>query len=101
MRQSKSVEEMERIREANSKLREKEIKNFVPEKNTSKPVAYFEISRYTTGNFTGLFLVAHILTEDAHGKTLENPIRKVIAEGVDMVVAMSSLETALRRKVFK
>lgn len=97
----KSPAEMDRIRKVAAVIREKEMREFIPEKNEHKPIAYFEISRYTTGSFRGLFLVAQMIADDSQGRPLKRPIRKVIAEGVDMVVAMSSLETALRRKVFK
>lgn len=100
MKREKSIEEMEVIRAADSLLRQKAIAEFVPEKNESKPVAHFEISRYTQGQFMGLFIVSQIFN-DQDGKTLKKPIKKVIAEGVDIVVAMSSLETALRRRVFR
>lgn len=101
MAKFKTLAEMSTIREADAKLREEERRNFVPEKNSHKPVAYFEISRYTTGDFRGLFLVTQMLTEDASGNPLKKPIRKVIAEGVDMVVCMSSIETETRRRVFR
>ena len=93
----KSIAEMERIRAANSIIRQAEIKAFVPEKNAYKPVAYFEIDRYIAGDFRGLFLVAQFTP--AEGK--KKAERKVIAEGVDLVVAVSTLETCLRRRVFK
>ncbi len=97
----KQAAEMSRIREQDAVLRAKQNLEKKPEPNLHKPVAYFEISRYTTGSFRGLFLVTQLMTEDGKGNTLKKPIRKVVAEGVDMVVAMSSLETSLRRRVFR
>jgi len=97
----KTPQEMDKIRAEDAKLREQQIKDFVPEKNEARPVAYFQIDRYHKGSFMGLFIVSQMLVEDAKGKPLKKPIRKVVSDGVDMVVAMSSLETALRRKVFR
>lgn len=93
--------EMARIRELEAKLQEKLRREFKPEKNEYKPLAYFEIGRYTTGAFRGLFIVTQLLTDDGKGKTLKNPLRKTVADGVDIHIAMSNLETALRRRVFK
>lgn len=94
---AKTPAEMERIREADAKLKAQQLKNFVPEKNMSKPIAYFEISRYTAGNFRGSFIVAEFIP--AEGK--KKAERKIVSDGVDMVVAMASLETSLRKRVFK
>lgn len=101
MSKLKSPQEMEHIREADAKLREKQLREFVPERNISKALAYFEIGRYTSGNFRGLFTVHQMITEDALGKPLKKPIRKTVADGVDMVVAITSLENAIRRRVYK
>lgn len=97
----KSLEEMERIREGQAVLDQKRLATQIPEANESKPVGYFEVFRYTKGSFRGLFGGAVMITEDAKGHPLKKPIRKIVADGVDMVVLMSSLETALRRKVFR
>lgn len=97
----KSAVEMDRIRAADAKLREKQIKEFVPEKNLKRPVAYFQIERYTAGSFRGLFAVSQVIPEDANGRPLKRPLVKTVADGVDVHVAMSSLETALRKKVFR
>lgn len=96
----KSIAELDRIREVEAKIQEKLRKEFVPEKNEWKPMAYFEVGRYTKGPFLGLFIVTQLITEE-NGKKLKKPIRKVLTEGVDMLIAMSYLETALRRRVFK
>lgn len=96
-----SIAEMEVIRAKDSELRRKEAKNFVPEKNESKALAYFEISRYTKGQFMGSFIVTQYICDDSKGNPLAEPIKKVVSDGVDMVVAMSSLETAIRRRVFR
>ena len=94
-----SMIELDRLRGLTEKEREKAIREQPIEPNTYKPLAYFEIGRYTTGSFRGMFVVSQMLTEDK-GKVLKKPIRKVVCDGVDMVVAMASLETALRRRVF-
>jgi hypothetical protein len=96
----KTQAEMEVIRAADGILRAKQIKEFVPEKNTLAPMAYFQIDRYVSGNFRGMFVVSQLIDEEGR-RPLKRPIRKVICDGVDMVVAMSSLETALRRRVFR
>lgn len=89
----KTLVEMERIRAEDAKLRAQEV--HVPEKNVSKPLAYFEVSRYTAGSFRGSFVVADVTPIEGKKR------RKIIADGVDMVVAMASLETSLRKRVFK
>lgn len=99
--QLKTPAEMEAIREKDAILKAEALKNFVPEKNASKPLAYFEIGRYTTGSFRGLFIVSQMLTEDEDGKPFKKPIKKTLAEGVDIVVALAQLETALRKRAFK
>lgn len=88
---------MERIREADAILKAKQLKEFVPEKSTSKPVAYFEIDRYVTGPFRGSFVVSEFIP----GEGKKKAERKIVSDGVDMVIAMSSLETSLRKRVFK
>lgn len=94
----KSLVEMTRIREEYAKMREKELKNYKPEPNLSKPVAYFEVDRYTQGSFMGLFVVYEFIP--ATGKN-GKPTRKPVVEGVDVYMAMQYLEKALRAKVFK
>lgn len=102
-KQFKTLEEMNAIREADAVLKEQQARDFVPEKVEYKDKAAFIISRCVKGpqGWVGFFKVSQLITEDGSGKKLKKPIIKTIAEGVDMVVAMSSLETALRRKVFK
>lgn len=97
----KSKQEMERIRAADAVVQEKRLSAYVTPKNEATPVAYFQVDRYISGSFRGLFVVSQLIVDDAQGKQLKKPIRKVVADGVDMVVAMSSLETALRKKVFR
>ena len=88
--------EMERIRNADAKLRQEQAKKFVPEANRADMLCYFEIGRYVAGPFRGLFVVNQLIKDKK-----DKPVRKCIAEGVDMVVAMSNLETAIRRRVFR
>ena len=89
---------MDAIREAEAPLRQKEKDSFVPEANEYSPVAQFEINRYTKGQFMGVFVVVQLIKD---GRNPKQQIRNILAEGVDIVVAMSSLETALRRRVFR
>ena len=49
----------------------------------------------------GSFIVTQYICDDSKGNPLAEPIKKVVSDGVDMVVAMSSLETAIRRRVFR
>ena len=96
----KTPAEMEIIRQKDALLKAEELKHFVPEANESRSLAYFEIGRYTKGSFRGLFIVYQMVTEGPDGKPLKRPTRKTLAEGVDIVVAMSTLETALRKRAF-
>jgi hypothetical protein len=97
----KTPAEMEAIREKDAALQEEQRKHFVPERNESRALAYFEIGRYTKGSFRGLFIVSQMITEDTAGKPLKRPIKKTLAEGVDIVVALAQLETALRKRAFR
>ena len=99
--QVKTMSELNAMREAQGIINQNLRKEAKPEASESAPMAYFEFSRYTKGSFRGLFLVTQIFVDDGRGNDLETPIRKVIAEGVDMVVAMAACETALRKRVFK
>ena len=100
MSKVKSPQEMEHIQAEDAILKEQAARDYVPERNRYEPVAYFEVSRYVTGQFMGLFVVAQLFTQDAKGKTLKKPFKKVIAEGVDIGVANSSIETAIRKRVY-
>lgn len=104
----KTAEEMKRIQEADAALQAK-AKKPVPEKNEARPLVYFEVGRYIKGPFRGLFVV-HQLIEvevkvDKAGKALAKPKmeheKKVIADGVDVHVVATALETAVRRRAFK
>lgn len=97
----KNPKEMELIREKQALLDAELIKNRKGEPNVATPLAYFEIARYTSGSFRGLFLVAQLIAEDEKGKTLKKPVRKVVADGVDIFVAITSLENAVRKRVYK
>lgn len=97
----KTPAEMERIREKQAILDAELRDKRKPEPNVASPLAYFEIARYTSGSFRGMFLVSQMVTEDYKGRELKKPIKKTIADGVDIFVAMTSLETAVRRRVFK
>ncbi len=94
---TKTALEMDRIRKAAAVLEEKARKAFVPEPNIDKPVCYIEIGRYVQGSCRGLFTVY----EFTPGKGKKDAERKRIAEGVGIDVVVSSIETAVRRRVFK
>lgn len=97
----KTPAELDRMREEQAKLDAKRRETETREPNVCKPLAYFEVGRYTSGSFKGLFVVSQLITEDEKGRTLKKPIRKSVADGVDIFVAITSLETALRRRVYK
>lgn len=101
MSKEKTPAQMDIIREAESRIQEKLRAELVPEKNEARPVAYFQVDRYFKGNFTGMFVLSQLITEDRDGKPLNKPLRKVLADGVGIEVVTGNLETALRRKVFK
>ena len=71
-----------------------------PEANKYRTLAYFEIGRYVSGNFRGSFVASQLIAEDADGKPLKKPLRKVIAEGVDMEVLFGKIDRAIRRRVY-
>jgi hypothetical protein len=96
----KTRAEMDRIREANAILRAEEIKNFVPESNTTRLLATFEIHRYVTGQLKGMFVVTQVITDDGKGNRIK-PIRKQIIEGVNMDGVENAIGVAARRRVFK
>lgn len=97
----KTPAELERMREAQAVIDADLRKKAKPEANVAHPLAYFEVGRYTSGSFKGLFIVSQLITEDPKGRELKKPIKKVVADGVDMFVAITSLETALRKRVFR
>ncbi len=96
----KSLAEMQRIREADSKLRAEQSKKLVPEKSVYKPLAYFECGRYTGGSFHGMFAVYQLVVEDEQGRKLKNPIRTVVADGDHFFMANGKLAEAFRRRVY-
>ena len=93
--QFKSLAEMQRIREADAKLREIANRNFIPEPWEHKVVANFEVCRYTTGQCRGLYLVFQVFAEDNNGRTLRKPMRKLIAEGVDKHMVSMRIREAI------
>ena len=94
---SPSTAEMDRIRAADAIEVEKRRKAFKPEPNEFKALVWFQVGRYTKGSFRGLFIVHQMMLDENTGETSQ----KVLAEGVDVVVAMAAIETALRKRVFK
>ena len=94
---------MEAKRTADAKLRQEQAKAAVPEAIEYADGISFIVSRCVRGpqGWVGLFSVDQVVFEDAQRKPLKKPLRKRIAEGVDMVVAMSSMETAARKRYFR
>ncbi len=97
----KSLAEMERIRDADAKLRAEQAKKFIPEKSVYKPLAYFECGRYTGGSFHGMFAVYQLVTEDENGRELKSAIRTVVADGDHFFPAQGKLAEAFRNRVYK
>ena len=105
----KTLQELDRMRESQAVIDADLRKKHKPEENVARPLANFEVSRYTSGDFKGLFVVTQMveetITKDKDGKALAKPIkksvRKTVADGVDMFVAITSLETALRKRVYR
>lgn len=99
----KTASEMDRIRKADAIIQEKRIKSFVPEDIKYDDKASFVISRCVRGpqGWVGFFKVDQIITEDRHGVPLKKPFRKMLKSGIDMVVALATIEEALRRRVYK
>lgn len=97
----KTVREMDAIRAAEARIQERLRRDFKPEPNHIRDLASFTIGRYDKGSFIGLFCVYKIETSDAKGNPLKKPLREKVIEGVDIDTAMSYLETAIRRRVFK
>lgn len=88
--------ERERIRKANDLIQQKLKKDFKPEPNLDRPVAYYEVGRYYQGSCKGLFTIYEVNPDKKH-KTE----RKRVAEGVGFDYVMPAIEYSLRRKVFK
>lgn len=91
--------EMDRIRNADAELRSKQV--VIPEKPAERVLGHFEVSRYTAGPSIGAFNLYMVTSDGPDRKPLKKPIRKRIAEGVTIDIVTSTMETALRRKVFK
>ena len=97
----KSLAEMQRIREADAKLRAEQAKKAVPEKSVYKPLAYFECGRYTGGSFHGLFAVYQLIVEDENGRKLKNPIRKAVSDGDHFWPTSDKFSQAFYDRVYK
>ena len=95
--------EMDRIRKADAILVEAARKAFVPESVEYDDKCAFIISRCVKGpqGWVGFFKVDQLITEDAKGNPLKKPFRKVLKGGIDLVIAMATIETAIRRRIFK
>ena len=99
--QYKSIAELDRMRTAESAARAK-LPHVPPPPNVKRPLVFIEVGRYANGgNFAGLFYAQLHLGEDAQGKPLKKALIKTLADGVDVPVVMSEIETAIRRRAFK
>jgi hypothetical protein len=105
----KTPSEMEKEREKQAVVDAALRAKHKPEANVATPLARFEVGRYTSGSFKGMFVVSQTVEEivykDKDGEKLDKPtkksVRKIVADGVDLFVAITSLETALRKRVFR
>ncbi len=97
----KTPDEMRRMQEEQAIIDEKIRAEKKPEPNIATPLAYFEIARYTSGSFLGMFVISQMITEDAKGRELKKPIKKKVIDGVHIDSAMRALETAVRGRVFR
>ena len=100
---ARNTAEMERIRKADAILVEARRRDFVPEAVEYDDKCAFIISRCVKGpqGWVGFFKVDQLVTEDKHGNALKKPVRKLLKEGCDLLIAMSAIETAIRKRVFK
>ncbi len=97
----KTAAEMDKIRADHAEYLRKNPVDIKPEASEHKDLIYITIGRYTKGPFIGGLVVSQMIVEDEKGKPLKKPVRKIIAEGVDMVVAISAVETAIRKRVYR
>ena len=102
MRDFMTAAELLAVQKAEAPKRQRELRErkYAPIEYADK--VFIVVSRCTQGppGWLGMFQVSQLSVEE-NGRPLKRPTRKVIAEGVDMVVAMSSIETALRRRIYK
>ena len=91
-----TLAQMEVIREKDTEIRSK-IPAPQPAPIVYEDKVFIVVSRCVDGpqGWKGLFRVCQMVQEGKRN------IRKTIAEGVDMPVIMSSIETALRKRVYK
>lgn len=101
MSKFKNPQEMDVIRAADAKLREKEIGDFVSEKNEYKDGVYFIVSRCVKGPFMGLFMISQMIAEDGKGNQLKKPIRKILIEGVDRDSLNRTFDKAVGKRYFR
>jgi hypothetical protein len=88
---------IKRIQEEDANLRQVQRREYQPEPIIYEDKAAFVLSRCVRGpiGWPGFFKVEQLVQA---GKKIE---RRAIAEGVDMVVALASIEDALRKRVFR
>ncbi len=101
MAKLKTIAEMDRERMKQIVIDDEIRKNRKPEPNISTPLAYFEVSRYTSGNFKGMFVISQMITEDHKGRELRKPIKKTVIDGVFIDGALDALGQAIRKRVFR
>jgi hypothetical protein len=101
MSKFKNVQEMDTIRAADAKLREKQIAGFEGEKNEYKDGGYFVVSRCVKGPFMGLFMLSQLIAEDGSGHPLKKPIRKVLIEGVDRDSLNRTFDKTIGKRYFR
>ena len=94
----KTQVEMDAVRR---QIEQQPIQRPEPEPNETKSLAVFEVFRYVKGSFVGMFKVVQLFSEDGEGRPMKRPTLKVISDGNFIDIAMSDLETTIRRRVFR
>lgn len=78
-----TAQELDRIRKADAIIREKQMKEFVPEANEYRDGLYLVVGRGVKGGVLGMFNLTILVTEDAFGNKLKKPIRRQVKEGTN------------------
>lgn len=94
----KTAKEMETIRATQAKIREQELKDFVPEPLKSYAVGYYEVRRYGTGQIKGLYITNEIPRVEAE-KRLKGVKRIHLKDGTDMFQSANEIRASIHSKL--
>lgn len=95
VRDAHNATQMKAIRDADAKVKQKEIADRVPEAMVKKHLCDFKIERYTTTDLVGMFEITQTIFKD--GKQIM--VKKVI-EGVYFEEAVKAIEKAMHWRAF-